>query len=137
MTFTCPWGTFSYRVLPFGLCNALATFQRVVIGIFFDLIHDCVEIYMDDFTTYGDEFNQALDNLEKTLIRCKEAHVALSNEKFQMMLTEGIVLGHHISANRHSCGSYKDQGNTEFSYSNFTKIGMKLHRIYWLLSSFH
>jgi hypothetical protein len=42
--FTCPWGTFSYHVLPFRLCNAPATFQRVVIGIFSDLIHDCVEI---------------------------------------------------------------------------------------------
>jgi len=51
--FTCPWGTFSYRVLPFRLCNAPATFQRAVLGIFSDLIHDCVEVYMDDFTVYG------------------------------------------------------------------------------------
>lgn len=41
-TFTCPWGTYSYRVLPFGLCNALATCQRDILGIFSDLIHDCV-----------------------------------------------------------------------------------------------
>ena len=39
-TFTFPWGTFSYRVLPFGLCNTPTTFQRVVLGIFLDLIHD-------------------------------------------------------------------------------------------------
>jgi hypothetical protein len=58
--FTCPWGTFSYRVLPFGLCNTPATFQRAVIGIFSDLIHDCVEIYMDEFMTYGGEFDEAL-----------------------------------------------------------------------------
>jgi hypothetical protein len=51
-TFTCPWGTYAYRVLPFGLCNSPATFQRLVFGIFFDLIHDCVEVYMDDFTVY-------------------------------------------------------------------------------------
>jgi hypothetical protein len=57
-----------------------------------------VEIYMDDFMTYGDEFDEALENLEKTLIRCKESNVSLSNEKFLMMLTDGIVLGHHISA---------------------------------------
>jgi hypothetical protein len=43
-TFTCPWGTYAYRVLPFGLCNAPATFQRVGLGIFSDLIHDCVEV---------------------------------------------------------------------------------------------
>jgi hypothetical protein len=70
--FTCPWGTFSFRVFPFGLCNAPATFQRAVLGIFSDLIHKCVEIYMDDFSVYGDSFKEALDNLEKVLIRCKE-----------------------------------------------------------------
>ena len=73
-TFTCPWGTFAYRVLPFGLCNALATFQRVVLGIFSDLIQDCVEIYIDDFTTYRDEYYQALYNLEKVLTRCQDTN---------------------------------------------------------------
>jgi hypothetical protein len=82
-TFTYPWGTFSYRFLPFRLCNAPATFQRVVIGIFYDLIHDFVEIYMDDFMTYNNEFDGALENLEKTLIRCKESNVSLSNKKCQ------------------------------------------------------
>eukprot|EP00253_Pinus_taeda_P031239 PITA_31239 len=96
-TFTCPWGNFSCRVLPFGLCNAPATFQRAVLGIFFDLIHDCVEVYMDDFTVYGDSFEEALENLEKVLIRCKETNLSLSHEKCFMMFTEGIVLGHHIS----------------------------------------
>ena len=55
-TSTCPWGTFTYRVLPFGLCNSLATFQRAVLGIFSDLTNDCVEIYMDDFTVYENTF---------------------------------------------------------------------------------
>ena len=96
-TFTCPWGIFAYRVLPFGLCNALATFRRVVMGIFSDLIQDCVEIYMDDFTTYGDEYDQALDNLDKMLTRCQDTNLSLSNEKCKMLVTEGIVLGHHIS----------------------------------------
>ena len=67
-TFTCPWGEFAYRVLPFVLCNAPATFQRAVLGIFSDLIHDCVEVYMDDFIAYGNTFQEALENLEKVLI---------------------------------------------------------------------
>ena len=66
-TFTCPWGTFAYTVLPFGLCNAPDTFQRVVIGIFSDLVNDCLQIYMDDFTPYRDSFENALTNLEKVL----------------------------------------------------------------------
>ena len=69
-TFTCPWGTYTYRVFPFGLCNAPTTFQRAVLGMFSDLIHDYVEVYMDDFIAYGNTFQEALDNLEKVLIRC-------------------------------------------------------------------
>ena len=45
-TFTCPQGTFAYRVLPFGLCNAPETFQRVVIGIFSELVNDSCHIPM-------------------------------------------------------------------------------------------
>jgi hypothetical protein len=52
----------------------------------------------DYFMTYGNEFDEALSNIGKTLIRCKESNIALNNEKCAMMLTDGIVLGHHISA---------------------------------------
>jgi hypothetical protein len=52
---------------------------------------------MDDFMVYGDTFEEALANLEKVLIRCKETNLSLSHEKCHMLLTEGIVLGHHIS----------------------------------------
>ena len=97
-TFTCPWGTYAYKVLPFGLCNAPATFQRAVLGVFADLIHDCVEVYMDDFTVYGNTFEEALSNLEKVLIRCQESNLSLSHEKCKILLTEGIVLGHHMYA---------------------------------------
>jgi hypothetical protein len=97
-TFTCPWGTYAYKVLPFGLCNAPATFQRAVLAIFVDLVHECVEVYMDDFSVHGDSFDKSLKNLEKVLIRCIETNLSLSNEKCFMMLTEGVVLGHHISS---------------------------------------
>ena len=71
MTFTCPWGAFAYRVLPFGLCNALATFQGVVLIIFVDLVHDTMEAFMDDFTSHGEDFAETLKNLDKVLMRCK------------------------------------------------------------------
>jgi hypothetical protein len=96
-TFTCPWGTYPYRVLPFGLCNAPTTFQRVVLAIFSDLTNDCVEVYTDEFTVHGKDIQEALTSLEKVLIRCKETNLSLSNENSKMMLTEGIVLGHHTS----------------------------------------
>eukprot|EP00253_Pinus_taeda_P013007 PITA_13007 len=97
-TFTFPWETFAYRVLPFGLCNAPATFQRDVLSIFADLINDGIEVYMDDFTPYGDDFDPALDTLEKVLQRCIATRLCLRHEKCYMMMTEGLILGHYISA---------------------------------------
>jgi hypothetical protein len=59
-TFTCPYGTFAYRRLPFGLCNAPGTFQRCMTSIFSDLIEKMMEVFMDDFTVYGHDFQECL-----------------------------------------------------------------------------
>ncbi|XP_062088688.1 uncharacterized protein LOC133795248 [Humulus lupulus] len=67
-TFTCPYGTFAFRRMPFGLCNAPATFQRCMMEIFSDMVGKGIEIFMDDFS-----------------------------EKCHFMVNEGIVLGHKIS----------------------------------------
>jgi len=96
-TFTCPWGMFSYIVLPFSLCNALAMFQRPILNIFANLTNEGLEVYMDEFTPYGDDFDQALQTLEKVLERCIAARLCLSNVKFHMMMIEGVILGHYIS----------------------------------------
>lgn len=69
-TFTCPWGTYAYKVLPFGLCNVPTTFQREILRIFSNLLNDCLEIFMDNFTPYGDPFETTLVNLEKVLKWC-------------------------------------------------------------------
>ncbi|KAL4290705.1 hypothetical protein GQ457_14G017330 [Hibiscus cannabinus] len=97
-TFTCPYETFAFRRMPFGLCNAPATFQRCMTAIFSDLNDDCLEIFMDDFSTFGDDFDNCLSNLEKVLIRCKETNLVLNWEKCHFMVDEGIVLGHKISS---------------------------------------
>ncbi|KAL4340942.1 hypothetical protein GQ457_08G031580 [Hibiscus cannabinus] len=97
-TFTCPYGTFAFRRMPFGLCNAPATFQRCMTAIFSDLNEDCLEIFMDDFSTFGENFDNCLSNLEKVLKRCKETNLVLNWEKCHFMVDEGIVLGHKISS---------------------------------------
>ncbi|GJW81794.1 reverse transcriptase domain-containing protein [Tanacetum coccineum] len=51
-TFTCPYGTFAYRRMPFGLCNAPGTFQRCMVAIFHDMIEKTMEVFMDDFSEY-------------------------------------------------------------------------------------
>ena len=53
---------------------------------------------MDDFMTYGNTFQESLDNIKKVLIRCQETNLSLSHEKCKMLLIEGIVLGHHVSS---------------------------------------
>ena len=61
------------------------------------MLNDSLEIFMDDFTPYGVTFEDSLQNLEKVLKRCIQANLSLSTEKCQMMMNEGIVLGHDIS----------------------------------------
>ncbi|GJR37634.1 DNA-directed DNA polymerase [Tanacetum coccineum] len=52
-TFTCPYGTFAYRIMPFGLCNAPSTFQRCMTAIFCDMVEDFMEVFIDDFLVFG------------------------------------------------------------------------------------
>lgn len=52
---------------------------------------------MDDFTPYGDDFEPALQTLEKVLQRCIATRLCLSHEKCHMMMTEGLIFGHYIS----------------------------------------
>ncbi|XP_071902808.1 uncharacterized protein [Coffea arabica] len=97
-TFTCPFGTFAYRRMSFGLCNAPATFQRCMVSIFSEYVEKIIEIFMDDFSVYGDSFDNCLDNLKLILIRCIEANLVLNWEKCHFMVEHGIVLGHVVSS---------------------------------------
>ena len=54
--FTCPFGVFAYRCMPFGLCNAPATFQRCMMAIFSDMVEKCIEVFMDDLFVFGPSF---------------------------------------------------------------------------------
>ncbi|XP_060965226.1 uncharacterized protein LOC133034202 [Cannabis sativa] len=97
-TFTCPYGTFAFRRMPFGLCNAPATFQRCMMAIFSDMAESILEIFMDDFSIYGDSFGVCLENLERVLARCEETNLVLNWKKCHFMVQEGIVLGHKVSS---------------------------------------
>ena len=96
-TFTCPSGTFAFRRMPFGLCNALATFQRCMLAIFDGLIEKYMEVFMDDLSVYGDSFEETLENLDLVLSRCVEKTLVLNWEKCNFLVEEGIVLGHKVS----------------------------------------
>ncbi|CAN6720948.1 unnamed protein product [Malus baccata var. baccata] len=96
-TFTCPFGTFAYRRMPFGLCNAPATFQRCMVSIFSEFVEKIIEVFMDDFSVFGDSFDACLNNLTLILQRCIETNLVLNWEKCHFMVKQGIVLGHIIS----------------------------------------
>ena len=98
-TFTCPFGTFAFRKMPFELCNAPGTFQRCMMGIFSDMIEIILEIFMDDFSVFGDSYEGCLENLRKVLERCQEKNLVLNWEKCHFMVTQGIVLSHIVSKN--------------------------------------
>nr|GEV70889.1 reverse transcriptase domain-containing protein [Tanacetum cinerariifolium] len=97
--FTCPYGTFAYRRMPFGLCNALGTFQRCMIAIFHDMIEKTMEVFMDDFSVFRDSFSSCLSHLDTTLQWWEDTNLVLNWEKCRFMVKEGIVLGHKISKN--------------------------------------
>ncbi|KAK9121635.1 hypothetical protein Syun_019252 [Stephania yunnanensis] len=84
--------------MPFGLCNAPATFQRCMMSIFSDFIEHFIEVFMDDFTVYGDSFDHCLSHLAKVLHRCIQKNLILNYEKCHFMVDQGLILGHIVSA---------------------------------------
>nr|GEW60660.1 reverse transcriptase domain-containing protein [Tanacetum cinerariifolium] len=74
MTFTCPYGTFAYRRMPFGLCNAPNTFQRCMLAIFHDMVEKTLEVFMDDFSVFGNSFENCRSRLDKMLQRLENSY---------------------------------------------------------------
>ncbi|GJT60985.1 reverse transcriptase domain-containing protein [Tanacetum coccineum] len=85
--------------MPFGLCNALGTFQRCMVANFHDMIEKTMEVFMDDFLAFGDSFSSCLAHLDMMFKRCEDTNLVLNWEKYHFMVKEGIILGHKISKN--------------------------------------
>nr|GEV48529.1 DNA-directed DNA polymerase [Tanacetum cinerariifolium] len=85
-TFTCPYGTFAYRRMPFGLCNAPGTFQRCMMAIFYDMIEKTIEVFMDDFSIFGNSFQSCLSYFERMLKWCEDTNLCLNWEKSTLWL---------------------------------------------------
>ncbi|RDY12467.1 Retrovirus-related Pol polyprotein from transposon opus, partial [Mucuna pruriens] len=69
-------------------------------SIFSDLLQDCMEVFMDDFTVYADSFDACLENLSKVLARYIDTTLVLNFEKSHFMVTKGIVLGHLVDKSK-------------------------------------
>ena len=66
-TFTLPYGTFKFKQMSSGLCNAPTTFPHCMILIFFDMVEDTIEVFKDDFYVVGELFDGFLDNFSMVL----------------------------------------------------------------------
>ena len=73
--------------MPFGLCNAPATFQRCMMSMFSDSVEEAMEIFMDDYSVYGSSSEHCLKNLEIVFQRCQDKNLALNWEKCHFMVT--------------------------------------------------
>nr|GFB99385.1 reverse transcriptase domain-containing protein [Tanacetum cinerariifolium] len=71
--------------------------KRCMMAIFYDMIERTMEVFMDDFSVFGNSFSTCLTNLENMLKRCEDTKLALNWEKSHFMVKEGIVMGHKIS----------------------------------------
>ncbi|CAN6725406.1 unnamed protein product [Malus baccata var. baccata] len=96
-TFACPFGTFAYRRMPFGLCNAPATFQQCMVSIFSDYVEKIIEIFMDDFSVFGNSFDHCLSNLTLILKRCVETNLVLNWEKCHFMVKQDRLLQKEVA----------------------------------------
>ena len=83
--------------MPFGLCNAPATFQRCMMAIFPDFLSASLEVFMYNFSVFGNDFESFLAHLIKILKVCVKKQLVFSWEKSHFMVQEGVVLGHIIS----------------------------------------
>ena len=96
--FTTPWGNFIWVVMPFGLCNASATFQRLVMYIFTDLFFKSMTVYIDDFSTQSST-SEYLQCVREALVRCRQMQLPLNPVKKNLGVQRGVLLGYVVSGN--------------------------------------
>ncbi|RDY02257.1 Retrovirus-related Pol polyprotein from transposon 17.6, partial [Mucuna pruriens] len=92
-TFACPFSTFAYTRMSFGLCNPPSTIQRCMLSIFLDLLEEYMEVFMDDFMVYTNTFEACLE----IYLEWIDTNLVQNFEKCHFMVTKGIVLGHLVS----------------------------------------
>ncbi|XP_027368366.1 uncharacterized protein LOC113874337 [Abrus precatorius] len=95
--FITPWGPFCYRVMPFGLKNAGATYQRAMITLFHDMMHREVEVYVDDMIAKSTNEEDHVTNLHKLFERLRKFKLRLNPTKCTFGVKSGKLLGFIVS----------------------------------------
>ncbi|GJY46038.1 reverse transcriptase domain-containing protein [Tanacetum coccineum] len=119
-----PFGTFCvYRRMPFGLCNAPGTFQRCMMAIFQDMIEKTMEVFMDDFSVFGNSFSTCLTNLDKMLKWCEDTNLAINWEKKSHVMVQRMVY----------LTRYNEDSKKELKSTKLSRFELE-HKAYWALS---
>ena len=96
-SFITEWGTYCYRVMPFGLKNAGATYQRAATTLFHDMMHRDVEVYVDDMIVKSQGGADHLAALQRFFERIRQFRLRLNPKKCSFGVTSGKLLGHIVS----------------------------------------
>jgi hypothetical protein len=93
--FISKWDAYAYKVMPFGLCNAPTTFQKVETKAFKEYLNKFMQEFLDNFSTYGSKKNH-LSQLQKCLEECKRKQISLNPKKCAFYVNLGVLRGHII-----------------------------------------
>lgn len=94
--FITPFGLYQFEVMPFGLCNAPATFQRMMQHVLGDLIYTKAPVYLDDVNIHSETFEQHLLDLQEVFDLIRKANLKLSKEKCHFCKDEIEFLGYVV-----------------------------------------
>ena len=95
--FTIGQGLWQFRVMPFGLCNAPATFERMMERVLADIPRSHCVVYLDDLLVHARDFGGALANLREVLAAIRQAGLRLNPAKCSLLTRETLFLGHVVS----------------------------------------
>ena len=96
--FVTPFGLYQFRVMPFGLSNAPATFQRLMEHVLSGLHWSICLVYLDDIIVFGKSVEEHLDQLREVLTRLQNAGLKIKPSKCHLMQTRVWYLGHIVSS---------------------------------------
>ncbi|KAG8503936.1 hypothetical protein CXB51_002220 [Gossypium anomalum] len=96
-TFITLWGTFCYKVMPFGLKNAGATYQQAMVNLFHDMIHKDIEVYVDDMIAKSQTEKEHIEVLRRLFLRLRKFQLKLNPAKCTFGARSGKLLGFVVS----------------------------------------
>ena len=96
-SFITEWGTYCYLVMPIGLKNVGATYQRAASTLFHDMMHRDVEVYVDDMIVKSRDRADHLAALQRFFERIRKFRLRLNPEKCTFGVTSGKLLGHIVN----------------------------------------